>query len=89
MNTASAPATAAGRSVVKARRPACALRGDQIVEAGLEDRDLAAAQPRDLARVLVDAGDVDAELGEAGAGDQADIAGADHGDAHGVRPPRP
>ena len=35
-----------------------------------------------LARVLVDAGDLDAELGKARARDQPDIPGSDHRDAH-------
>ena len=52
----------------------------QRVEPGLEDRHLAAPQRRDLAGVLVDAGDLVAEIGKAGAGYQADIAGADHRD---------
>ena len=63
---------AAGRDVV----------GHQLVEAGLVDRDLALAQARDLAGILVDADHVVAELGEAGAGHQADIARPDHGDTH-------
>ena len=36
----------------------------------------------DLGRVLVDADDVVAVLGEAGAGDQPDIAGPDNRDLH-------
>ncbi len=40
-------------------------------------------EARDLALVLVDADDLDAELGKTGAGDQPDIAGADHGNTHG------
>src|SRR3546814_4572758 len=55
---------------------------DQALQPGLEDRDLARLQPLDLGGVLVDAADVDAELGETCAGDEADIAGADHGNAH-------
>ena len=55
---------------------------DQRLEPGLVDRHLAAPQPLDLGLVLVDAGDLDAELGEAGAGHQPDIAAADHHDAH-------
>ena len=39
-------------------------------------------QRRDLAGVLVDADDVVAEIGKAGARNEADIAGADHRDAH-------
>ena len=39
-------------------------------------------QPLDLLRVDVDADDVIAGIGEAGAGDEADVAGAENGDAH-------
>ena len=56
--------------------------GDQLVEARLVDRDLAALQALDLAGVLVDADHVVAEIGKAGAGDQADIARADHRNLH-------
>src|SRR5207245_1180905 len=55
---------------------------DQLIEAGLVDRHLAALQPGNLVGILVDAHDVDAELREAGAGDEADIAGADDRDVH-------
>ena len=75
-------APAPARSVVKSSRPGLDVGGDQLVEARLVDRDLAALQRRDLAGVLVDAGDVVAEIGKAGAGHKADIAGADHCDAH-------
>ena len=54
----------------------------QIVEAGLEDRDFATAQGRDLVAVLVHASDLVTEIGEAGAGYQPHIARANHGDAH-------
>src|SRR5471030_3525680 len=54
----------------------------QLIEAGLVDRDLALLQAGDLVGILVDADDVVAELGKARARNQADIAGADHRDAH-------
>src|SRR3546814_8106710 len=54
---------------------------DQVVEAGLKDRDFAALQGRDALRILVDASDRMAEFGETGAGYQADIAGTDHRNA--------
>jgi hypothetical protein len=38
----------------------------------------------DLGLVLVDASHMMAEIGKAGAGNQSDIAGADHRDTHGV-----
>ena len=84
MNTASASATGAFSSVAKLKPPGLHVGGDQIVEARLVDRHLAALQRRDLAGVLVDAGDVMAEIGKAGPGNEADIAGADHRDAHEV-----
>ena len=58
--------------------------GDELGEAGLEDRHLAPLQGRDLARVLVDAGDHMAEIGKAGPRHEADIARSDHRDAHAV-----
>ena len=54
----------------------------KLGEAGLEDRNLAAIERRDPRRLLVDAGDMMAEIGEAGPGNETDIAGADHGYAH-------
>ena len=54
----------------------------EIGEARLEDRDFAALERRDPARILVDAGDVMTEIGETSARDKADITGADHRDAH-------
>ena len=54
----------------------------QLVEAGLEDGHAPVAQAFDLGAVLVDADHIDAELREAGARDEADIAGADDGDPH-------
>lgn len=54
--------------------PGADIVGDEIVEAGLVDRDLATLQGGDLAGVGVDAGHLMAEIGEAGSGDQADIA---------------
>ena len=55
---------------------------DQLGQPRLVDRDLAAVEGVDLLLVDVDAGHVVAALGEAGAGDQADVTGADHGDLH-------
>ena len=40
----------------------------------------------DFLAQLVDADHVDTELGETSGGDEADIAGADHGDMHGEIP---
>src|SRR5262249_13886761 len=54
----------------------------QLFQPGFEDGDVALLQPLDLARVAVDAGDVDAELGKAGGCDQPDITDADDADVH-------
>ena len=56
--------------------------GHQRIEAGLENRDFAAAQGGDLVAVLVHAGDLVAEIGKAGAGHQPHIARANHGNPH-------
>src|SRR6185369_4788570 len=55
---------------------------DHLVQPGFVDRRLALVQPGDLGGVDVQAGYVVAGVGEAGAGDKADVAGADHGDVH-------
>ena len=62
--------------------PGLDVGGHQRVEPGLEDRDLAAVQRRDLVGVLVDAGDLVAEIRKAGAGHQPHIARANHGNPH-------
>ena len=62
--------------VMKARRVAL----EQLREAGLVDRHLAATQALDLGGVDVHAPHVAAELGEAGGRHQPDVAGADHRD---------
>ena len=62
--------------------PGFGIGRDQRVEAGFENRDLATAQGCDLVAVLVDAGDLMAEIGEAGAGHQPHIARANHGNSH-------
>ena len=58
------------------------IAGNQRIEAGLEDRNLATLQRVDLAEILVDAGDLVAEIRKTGAGDQSDIARANHGNPH-------
>ena len=55
---------------------------DQLFEAGLVDRHASFAQGGELLGVGLHHRDVGAEFGEAGAGDQADIAAADHRDTH-------
>ena len=63
-----------------------ALGGDvavhEVFEAGLVDRDLAGLQRIDFALVVIDADDVVADFGEAGAGDEADITGANDAEIH-------
>ena len=54
-----------------------------FIQAGLEDGNAAGLQGFDLGRVLVYADHFMAELRQAGAGHKPDIAGSDHGDAHG------
>lgn len=53
---------------------------EQLFEAGLVDRGGAGAQQRQLVRVDLDTGDGVAEVGEADARDQADVARPDHTD---------
>jgi hypothetical protein len=60
---------------------------DDLVEAGLVDGDLAAVEGVDLGDVDVDADHVVAEVGEAGAGDEADVARSDDCDLHLGVPP--
>ena len=43
-------------------------------------------EPADPVAVIVDAGNAGAEFGKAGAGNQPDVAGADHGDIHDLSP---
>ena len=77
-NSSRACSSAGASSVEKCSRSR--LRLTALGQAGLVDRDLAALEAGDLVGVDVDAPDLAAELGEAGRGDQADVAGADHGD---------
>jgi hypothetical protein len=57
---------------------------DEIIQARLVDGHYAFFQLGDFFLADIDAGDVGAEFREAGAGDEADIAGADHDYVHGV-----
>ena len=58
------------------------VRRDQGLQAGLVDGDGAALEAGELGGVHLDHGDVVAEFGETGAGDEAHIASADHCYAH-------
>ena len=62
--------------------PGLHIGGHQRIEARLENRDFAPAQGCDLVAVLVHAGDLVAEIREAGAGHQPHIARANHGNPH-------
>ena len=55
---------------------------DQLVQARLVDRHAPVAQGGELPGIGFHHRDVGAEFGEAGAGDQADIAAADHRNTH-------
>ncbi len=69
-------------SVVNSRRPAAALRLISASSPGSWIGTSPAFRPLDLLGVDVDADDVVAGLGEAGAGDEAHVAGAEDGYAH-------
>src|SRR5690606_32923485 len=58
------------------------IPGDDLVEAGLVDRHLAAVEILDLLLDLVDTGDRMAELRKTCPGDEADISGSDNCYAH-------
>ena len=66
----------------EAQAPGGHVVRDDAVQPGLVDRDAAAFEHGDLRGIDVEAHDVVAHLGQAGAGNQADVAGADHGDLH-------
>ncbi len=71
------------RRLVSKFQPALADVGfDEVRKSRLEDRNFALLERGDPARILVDAGDLMAEIGKAGAGDEPDITGADHANAH-------
>jgi hypothetical protein len=61
---------------------------DELVQARLENRDLAAFERPDLRLVLVDAGDDMAEIRETGAGDKANVTGTNNHNAHVTISPR-
>ena len=78
MNTASAARTASPASVANegGRPPHCAATASSSPGSKIGSSPL--RKPRDLRAVLVDADDIVAEIGKAGAGDEPHIAGADH-----------
>ncbi len=86
MNCSAPCATARSTSVVNCSRPAAALRRTIGSRPGSWIGTPPLFEDIDLARVDVEAQHVVADLGEAGAGDQADIARADHRDLHVATP---
>jgi hypothetical protein len=62
----------------EAQEASAGIDADQIGEPGLVDGNRSVLEPPDLCRVAVDADDVVAELRQAGAGHQANIARPDH-----------
>ena len=73
----------AGGEVGRERQPAfAAVPLHEFEQARLVDRQLARVERLDLRRVVVDADDVVAALGEAGRRDEADVPGADDRDFH-------
>ncbi len=70
----------------KLQPAAGAITLDHVVETRLVNGDFAALEHGDLARVHVHAEDVVTHIGEAGTGDQPDVAGAKNRNFH-VRPP--
>ncbi len=64
----------------KAQPAGLGVATDHLLQSRLVDRHLAGAEPVDPWAVHVHAGDLVAQVGKAGAGGQADIAGADHTD---------
>src|SRR5687767_9236926 len=65
------------------------VRTHELFQSRLIDRHLATIQRRDFFDVLVNAGHMMTEIGEAGSGHKADIAGANDGDLHETRVANP
>ena len=82
MKMSGAWAIAATASVVKRRRPVARLPATISSSPGSKIGICPGLEPLDLACVHVDADHVVADFGEAGPGHQANIAGAENGDAH-------
>jgi hypothetical protein len=71
------------RRVSGKRKPALPHIGfDQIRKSWFKDRNFAAIECRHPVLVLIDASHLVAEVGKAGAGNETNITGADHGYAH-------
>jgi hypothetical protein len=76
----SSRACSSASAIYRSRNAGDAVLGDQLGQAGLVDRDLAVLQPLDLGCVDVDAPHLVVQLGKAGRGDEADVAGTDDTD---------
>src|SRR5690349_10010926 len=79
-----------GNRAAKFRRElqtACAhVEADHFVKTGLVNRHLSTHQRGDLAFVFVYTHDVVAKIGETGAGNEANVTGANHRNAHLLNP---
>ena len=85
MKTASEFPTGSARSVVNVSLPGPDVGFNQPIKIRLEDRNLAALKRGYLVRILVDAGDLMAEIGKASSGDQANVTCPHHCYSH-VKP---
>ena len=74
-------------SAIRSRPARTTSPSAQLLEAGLVEPGAAVADEVELADVVVVDHDLVADMGKAGGGDEADVAGADHGDAHTGRVP--
>ncbi len=77
--------TASALSPATRSRPARTTSPSSSSQARLVEPGAAFADEVQLAGVVVVDHDVVADMGKAGGGDEADVAGADHGDAHAGR----
>ena len=69
---------------VKDRRPAAVFLSHQLVQTRLIDRNAARLEQFYLGLIIVHAHDVMTDFGKTGTGDQADIAGANERQIHGL-----
>ena len=76
------PGDACGQIGGERQPPGFGIAADQLFQPRLVDRHFAGLEPGDLAGILVDADDIMAEIGKAGARYQPDIARAHHRNLH-------
>src|SRR5215467_14608911 len=62
----------------KCQPPLLEVRADDIAEPGLEDWNFACVQSRNLGAILIDAGDLMAEIHDTSARNEAHVTSADH-----------